>query len=115
MTLIILFNLLKIGDINIINEPLIERSLTGYTATSNIITRIKYNNDYGKLGLIFPFFPFTFLFIKKYGIKLFLRNFDFFLVHNFSIIIHLIIYIARKKELHTLEKMAIHLAHIIGM
>jgi len=92
----IILNVLKFGEIKVIDEVLMHRSTEGISRTKNHMERIRYFNDYGLIGIIFPFIPFTFWFAKNCGMKLFFKNLDHLLLLNYAEEVYLIKYLAQK-------------------
>ena len=78
---IILYTM-KFGEINIINEILMYRSDEGLSTSLSGIERVLKNTDYGILGKIFPFMPFTFWFMRTMGFNAFMRNISYFFKTN---------------------------------
>jgi len=87
-----MLNVLKYGDFNVIDEVLMYEFEGGITAGGIINSARHYNH--GILGIIFPWYPLTFWCIKNLGIKIFLKNLDFFIRLNcegvFSLLIDLL-------------------------
>ena len=75
----IILNLLKYGDLEVVNEPLVNIFDEG-TSKKGIIHHSKLNKNIH--GRIFPYWPFTSWFVKNLGLRLFFRNFDRILVLN---------------------------------
>jgi hypothetical protein len=73
--------ILKFGDINIIDEELMFKSNQG-VSSKDIISLSQIFNK-GVFGKIFPWLPFTFWCTKNIGLKIFLRNIDYFLLLNY--------------------------------
>lgn len=80
----IILKILKFGDIFVSNEITLYRYRYGLTHTNNLFQRIKNRNGNGIFGLIFPFVPFTFWCLKNLGIKIFIKNIDFFFRINYD-------------------------------
>ena len=57
----------------------------GFSHSSDYVTRLNQFNQYGVLGRVFPFLPFTFWCIKELGIKIFFRNFEYFIRLNIHV------------------------------
>ena len=70
-------NVLKHGEIQVINEFLIESFPTG--ASSEGMMRLTHKFAKGNTARIFPFYPLTKWCIKNLGWKIFFRNIDHFL------------------------------------
>jgi len=100
----ILLNLLKFGDINVIDEVLTYLRIGGYTAERDLISRIKVGHDYKKIITVCPFLPFSTWFIKNFGFKLFLKNLNYFTYLNLTSIWYLYIHFFRKNKKHELLK-----------
>jgi glycosyltransferase involved in cell wall biosynthesis len=75
-----LLNVLKFGKINLISEILYWKYNKG-TSKSGMITYSKVNH--GTFSRIFTGMPFTIWCRRNLGLKLFLRNFDYFIQLNF--------------------------------
>ena len=78
----IVLNILNHGDLHIINEILMYRTIEGGTSISSQITRWK------KIGIpyieiLFLAIPFTFFFMKHFGVKIFFKNFMYLLKFNY--------------------------------
>jgi glycosyltransferase involved in cell wall biosynthesis len=82
--LAILLGALKFGEINIIDEKLMFRSAKGVSSRKKGVNIFNLSNEYGLIGKLFPWLPFTFWFIKNTGIKNFCRNFDYLMFENLS-------------------------------
>ena len=78
--LAIILNVLKHGDIHVIDEILMEKNLGGFSS-KGIISYLK-NQNTGKSGMVFINLPFTIWCSKNLGIKIFLKNLDWFIVIN---------------------------------
>lgn len=78
----IILNVLKYGDLEVIDEFLANRSTEGWTSTESFIDLLK-KEDVGLLGIMFPYAKFTSWCLKNLGIKLFLKNLGWFLVINY--------------------------------
>jgi len=100
----ILLNVLKYGDIHVIDEVLFHRSAYGQSGRTTVIERSRFYNEYGILGSIFPFFPFTYWSIRNLGTKIFLKNLDWFILKNISFGWHLAFHLSKKYNLKGLEK-----------
>ncbi len=77
--LAIILNVLKYGNLHVIEENLLHRYNKG--SHSVIGTMCKY--DVNLINIIFLQIPFTFWCLKNLGIKIFIKNFDLFLKLNF--------------------------------
>ena len=80
----ILLNSLKYGEIHIINKILMHRFTEGFSRTASVMDKLKHVNGYGFVGIIFPFLPFTFWCARNLGIKIFLKNLDYFIYINYA-------------------------------
>tara|TARA_B110000495_G_C22883604_1_gene515334 strand:+ start:52 stop:900 length:849 start_codon:yes stop_codon:yes gene_type:complete len=85
----ILLNLLRFGDINVIDEVLTYLRIGGYTAKRDLIDRIKTGHDFDKILMVLPFLPFSTWFMKKFGFRLLLKNINYFIRLNFTTIWYL--------------------------
>ena len=74
----IILNVLKYGDFHVIDENLLHRYNKG--SHSIIGTMRKY--DISLINIIFLEFPFTFWCLKNLGLKIFLKNFVYFIKLN---------------------------------
>ena len=72
----LVLNILKHGEIQVVNEFLLASIPTG-AAHEGMLTARKYADS--SIGRVFPFWPLTDWFIKNIGWKLFFRNIDHFL------------------------------------
>lgn len=88
-----MLNVLKYGDFNVIDEVLMYEFEGGMTAGGIINSARHYNH--GILSVIFPWYPLTFWCVKNLGIKIFLKNLDFFIRLNFEGAISLVLDITR--------------------
>lgn len=73
-------NLLKFGDIHVVEDRLLERFPAGANSEGNISVAKTQNRN--KLGLIFPHYPLTVWSIKNLGLKLFFKNIDHYILIN---------------------------------
>ncbi len=78
--LAIILNVLKYGDIHVIDEILMKKNLGGYSS-KGIISYLK-NQNIGKSRMVFINLPFTIWCAKNLGVKIFLKNIDWFIVIN---------------------------------
>ena len=78
----IILNVLKYGDLEVIDGFLSHRSTEGWTAMDSFIDLLK-KEDVGLIGIIFPYVKFTSWCLKNLGVKLFLKNLKWFLVINY--------------------------------
>ena len=79
----LILDVLKYGEINVIDEVLMYRSAKGLSGTPNKKNFTMYN-EYGFLEKIFPFLPFTIWIAKNLGLKVFIQNLDYLLFINLS-------------------------------
>ena len=93
--LAIILNVLKHGDFHVVDEILMEKYLGGYSS-KGVIKTLKFQNT-SYLGIIFISIPFTSWCAKNLGWKIFLKNFDWFVLINiygfymiFSDLIHIL-------------------------
>lgn len=90
--LCVILNILKHGDFHVTNDILLEYSDAGTSKREYISLAREFNDSI--FGTIFPWHPLTNWCIKNLGIKLFLKNLDYFLQLNlwcvFLILIDLI-------------------------
>ncbi len=78
---VIILNVLKFGDLEVINEFLANRFTEGWTATESFIDLLK-KQDVGIMGIIFPYGKFTIKCIKNLGTKIFFKNIRWFFQLN---------------------------------
>lgn len=74
-------NILKFGDIQVIDEVLLYKYEEGLSS-SGIINLTSNLSNLGIIAAIFPYYPLTFWCLKHLGIKIFLRNIDYFIWLN---------------------------------
>ncbi|WP_237737692.1 glycosyltransferase family 2 protein [Candidatus Nitrosopumilus sediminis] len=89
----LLLNLLKFGDIQVIDQPLLERFPVG-EGSKGILSLAK-NQNRNKLGIIFPHYPITIWSMKNIGFKNFLKNIDHYILLNLGSEFFLIIDVIR--------------------
>lgn len=80
--LTIILNVLKYGDLHVIDEVLLRRSAMGTTSRTTIESHIKQ-----KIALpwiIFPYIPVTFRLAKILGFKIFMKNLSYFIKLNYQ-------------------------------
>lgn len=80
----IILNVLKYGEIQILDKVLMIRYSKGFSRTASLMEKLKHVNGYGFVGIIFPLIPFTFWCAKNLGMKFFLKNLDYFLYVNYA-------------------------------
>jgi len=80
----IILNVLKYGEIQILDKVLMIRYSKGFSRTASVMEKLKHVNGYGFVGIIFPLIPFTFWCAKNLGMKIFLKNLDYFLYVNYA-------------------------------
>jgi len=83
LDLAIILGVLKYGEINIIDEVLMYRSAKGVSGIPNR-NPLTMANEYGFLGKIFPFLPFSIWIAKNLGLKVLIQNLDYLLFINLS-------------------------------
>lgn len=96
--LAIILNVLKHGDFHVIDEILMEKYLGGYSS-KGIIHTLRFQNT-SDLEIVFMSVPFTSWCAKNLGWKIFLKNFDWFVlfnIHGFYLIFSDLIHILQKK------------------
>jgi len=75
-------NTLKYGDLYVMNDILMYRTVEGETSDPSQITRWKrYGIPY--IEILFLVIPFTFFFMKSFGLKIFFKNFGYLLKFNY--------------------------------
>ena len=82
LDLAIVLDVLKYGEINVIDEVLMYRSARGFSGSNRKFSPML--NEYGFLGKIFPFLPFSIWIAKNLGIKVLIQNLDYLLFINLS-------------------------------
>ena len=75
-------NVLKFGDIHVINEVLMYEFEGGRSSGGILHISKTYNPD--NFSIFFPWYPFTKTCVKILGFKLFLKNLDYFIKLNFE-------------------------------
>lgn len=78
--LAIILNVLKHGHIHVIDEVLMKKSLEGYSS-KGIISYLKKQNT-SVFGIIFMNAPFTIWCARNLGLKIFMKNLDWFFLIN---------------------------------
>ena len=78
--LAIILNILKYGQIHVIDEILMRKNLDGYSS-KGIISYLK-NQNTKLLNIIFMNMPFTIWCAKNLGFKIFMKNLDWFIIIN---------------------------------
>lgn len=78
--LAIILNVLKYGDIHVVNEVLLEVFDAGISNRGIIKHAKTLNGNF--TGILFPFYPLTSWCAHNLGTKLFLKNFDYFFITN---------------------------------
>jgi glycosyltransferase involved in cell wall biosynthesis len=93
---VFLLNLIKDGDILLNDDTCIEKFVgKGATSASGMFHLLKnYKTNF--LTTIFPMLPFTIWVLKKYGMKIFLRNLDGILEWNFKMELYITYSIFKK-------------------
>ena len=81
---IFLLNLIKHGDIILNNNTSIEKFVGKGAASASGMFHLLRNYETNFFTIIFPMLPYTIWILKKFGIKLFLRNLDGILEWNFK-------------------------------
>jgi glycosyltransferase involved in cell wall biosynthesis len=77
-----MLNILKFGDIHIVNEVLMYEFERGRSSDGIIYISKSYNINF--LSILFPWYPFTNECRKTLGLNLFLKNLDYFIKLNFE-------------------------------
>jgi len=77
-------NVLKYGEINIINKILMFRYTKGFSVSTPLLERLKQLNEGRIFGVVFSLLPFTLWCLKNLGLKIFFQNLDYFLYLNFT-------------------------------
>ncbi len=79
----IMLNVLKYGEVNIINKILMYKYSEGFSVSTPLLKRLKQLNEGRIFGHIFSLLPFTLWCFKNLGLKIFFQNLDYFLYLNF--------------------------------
>lgn len=79
--LIIILKILRFGDINVLKENLMKRYVVGQSSGSILFTQRKGDKT-GWLASLFTYMPLTIWCLKNLGLKIFLKNLDWFIVLN---------------------------------
>lgn len=74
-------NILKFGDIHVIDEKLMQKSNQGISGKDIVFLARSFNK--GFLETIFPWVPFSRWCIKNLGVKIFFKNLDYFVMLNY--------------------------------
>ena len=77
-----MLNVLKFGDIHVINEVLMYEFEGGRSSDGILHISKTYNPN--TFSVIFPWYPFTNTCLKILGLKLFVKNLDYFIKLNFE-------------------------------
>ena len=77
-----MLNILKFGDIHVINEVLMYEFEGGRSSSGILHISKTYNPN--TFSVIFPWYPFTNTCLKILGLKLFVKNLDYFIKLNFE-------------------------------
>jgi len=80
----VMLNILKYGEINIINKILMYRYSEGFSVSTPLLKRLKQLNEGRIFGFIFSLLPFTLWCLKNLGLKIFFQNLDYFLYINYA-------------------------------
>ena len=80
---VLLLNLIKYGDIILNKNTHIKKFVGNTSSTSGMFQALKIRKT-NYLTIIFPLLPFTVWVLKKYGVRIFLRNLDGILEWNFK-------------------------------
>jgi len=80
----VVLNTLKHGDLYVVNEILMYRAIEGQSSGSSQITRWK-KIGISNIEILFLTIPFTFFFMKNFGLKIFFKNFGYLLKFNYRI------------------------------
>jgi len=106
----IVLSVLKYGDINIIDETLTIRYSVGISATTTFMDRAKIFNENNLTSKIFPLYPFTKWCLQTLGLKIFLKNLDYFIYRNLVIIWHQLFDFSHKRKYKLLENLLLKLS-----
>ena len=82
-----MLNILKFGDFHIVEDDIMYEHVEGLSSTGIINMCNLY--EHSNCGKIFPWYPFTFWYLKNFKRKIFVRNLDFFIQLNCEGIISL--------------------------
>lgn len=78
----IFLNLLKYGDLYEVDEAYLHKFDEGFSTRG--VINVARGTEHNFIGVIFPFYPFTFWCIKHLGIKNFVKNIDIFVRLNLA-------------------------------
>ena len=73
----IILNIIKFGDLHVLDEILAHRDTEGVTSKKSIINILK-TQKLGWFKTYFPYVPFSIWCLKNLGVKKFLKHFSFF-------------------------------------
>jgi len=79
--LIIILKVLRFGDINVLKESLMQRYVGGQSSGSILFAQ-REGDKKGWLVSMFVYMPLTIWCLKNLGLKIFLKNLDWFVVLN---------------------------------
>ena len=85
-------NVLKYGNIHVIDEFLLHKFEGGEGSRGVIYLARVFNEG---IGIIFPFYPFTSWFASNFGTKILMKNLDFFFILNLETMLSQIIDLSR--------------------
>ena len=89
----IMLNILKHGDFHVVDDVFLYRFERGRESKGIINLARSFNQGFH--GIVFPWYPITAWCIKNLGIKIFLKNLDFFIQLNFEGMISFLIDLTR--------------------
>lgn len=78
----IILNIIKFGDLHILDEVLAYRDTEGVTSQKSYIKVLK-TQKLGWFKTYFPYIPFTIWCLRNLGLRLFLKHFSYFKYQNF--------------------------------
>jgi glycosyltransferase involved in cell wall biosynthesis len=74
-------NLLKNGNFHVVDENLFSKSNQGISSVDSVSLAMKFNK--GRLGVVFPWLPFTLWCLRNLGVRIFFKNIDYFVSLNY--------------------------------
>lgn len=92
----VIMNLIKYGNISIIDEPLFNGYAQGGQSKGMISLAKEFNKDRGITSKIFPYYPLSIYIKKNIELKNFMKNFDQILRLNFDAALLLLVAIIQK-------------------
>jgi glycosyltransferase involved in cell wall biosynthesis len=78
----LILNVVKFGDLHVLDEVLAYRDTEGFTSKKTLIESLK-TQRFGWFKTYFPYIPFTIWCLRNLGLRLFLKHFSYFKYQNF--------------------------------